>query len=162
MFMVFVVAGLLTLALAGLAVSTILLKTHTHWQYHEGRCGATAVKPGFLIELNSTDLLIPAATAGKLKERAVAIEDSLRGKSVNDAYATGDLIRYLFMAPGTECYLILKAGQNAAEGADLTSNGDGTVKVANGTTDLNIAICKEALDLTAGGALDTFVKVRFK
>lgn len=140
--------------------NTILLKGRDA-RYDEGRVkAATTIKPGMLIERFTDGTWQPHATAGgTFTGGAVASEDALQGKTITDNYSGGDLIRLYIPLPGDEVQLILKAGENAAMNSKLSSNGDGTMQVVTGTEGV-VFEALEALNLTGGGAVDTFIKAR--
>jgi hypothetical protein len=133
-----------------MAINKIAIKVTG--RFDEGRAGG-AISPGHLIEKNSAGNVVVHATAGgglvAGTERFIALEDGLIAKTVNDAYASGDLVPYCRVLAGDEVQVLLVGGANAAQDAALTSNGDGTFKVANGTTDLVLCKTIEALNLTA-------------
>jgi hypothetical protein len=124
----------------------------------EGTAGGS-ITPGHLIQLNSSGNLVVHATAGGPAEKAFALEDALQGKEIGDAYSSGNRVSYVLAAPGDVVYAFLAAGQNAAVGSYLTSNGNGALKVASGT-DTRLAVALEALDLTASGATTSRIRVR--
>jgi hypothetical protein len=126
---------------------------------------AGTVKPGHLCLLDSNGKTSVHATAGGFAERLVAFEDALQGKALADSYVATDIVSLAKMAPGSECYMFLKAGANVAIGAKLVSAGDGTLiedtEVASGVTVKQIiGIALEAKDLSGSGAVDTRIKVR--
>lgn len=94
---------------------------------HEERRVATIVKPGYLMDTNADGKVIPAATRGAKGELYVAKEDYLQGKTINDAYAVGDLCMIHKAKSGNKIALVLAAGENVAKGDQLISAGDGTV-----------------------------------
>jgi hypothetical protein len=135
----------------------ILVKGADELTREEGRAAA-AINPGYLITFNGDQELIPHATAGVDCEM-VALEDALQGKTVDDAYADDDLVFYHIAHPGDVLQLVLQAGENADEDDYLTSNGDGTVQVTAGAESTRWR-AMEALDLSGGGAVDTFIRAR--
>lgn len=106
--------------------NTIVLIGQLHDNHEERRC-ASIVKPGYLMDTNADGKVIPAATYGAKGELYVAKEDYLQGKTINDAYAVGDLVFIHKAKSGNKIALVLAAGQNVAKGDQLISNGDGTV-----------------------------------
>lgn len=146
-----------------MARNTILLKGDLN-QQDEARAGGT-VKPGYLAIRNSSGQLIAhnqaggGAGANQKHDRLIVMEDGKIGLTVNSSYASGDLVPFYKAYPSNELQVVLKQGQNAANDAPLTSNGDGTFKVA-GAGDWVYCHAMEALDLSAAGA-DGFVAVRF-
>lgn len=148
--------------------NTIVLKGLDTSRYEEGRA-SVAIMPGYLIQTHTDGTLKPHATAGGTFPGAkVAIEDGLIGMTVTGynpiprtttGYAIGDLVRYHIIKPGDQVQLVLKAGENAAIGSKLSSNGDGTMQVVAGTEGVEFEAL-EALDLSAGGSVDTLIPAR--
>lgn len=112
---------------------------------------AAAITPGHLIELASSGKVQKHSGAGAVAERNYALEDALQGNTIDDDYSSDDLVSFLSAAPGDVIYGWLAAGENASIGSKLTSNGDGTFKVAAGS-DLVAAVATEAVDNSASGA----------
>lgn len=140
--------------------------------YDEARVVTAAVKPGMLCEFVGTvtggssgtfpaemRTLKPHATAGGKHQRIIAIEDALQGRTADDAYAVGELCRFVQPQQGDMVWLRLKDGQNCLATSYLESNGDGTVRVAGTPNDKSLAQAEEALDLSAAGA-DGWVRAR--
>ena len=124
-----------------------------------------ALSPGHLLEVLSTGKVKKHATAAGVSELMFAQEDALQGKTITDAYIADDKVFVTFPLKGDEINALIKAGQNLTVGIKLISAGDGTlIDVADGATavtDLSaIAICIEAIDLTATGAVATHAAVR--
>jgi hypothetical protein len=132
-------------------------------RYDEAPASA-ALSPGHLIERISTGKVRKHATAGGVSLRMFAIEDSLIGKTIDDAYAADDIVRHVIASPGDVVYAILKAGQSVVIGDDLVSNGDGTLikRVPATHTDMTSIVAKadETLDATALGDTHMQVQVR--
>lgn len=118
-----------------------------------------AIKPGMLIERLSTGKYRAHATSGAPAAFDIAAEDALQGKTVDDAYAQGDLVTHGVLAPGYDCQVLLKAGTNYTVGTKLMSNGDGTFVTRTST---NAILCEvdEACDLSDSDAVDTLARVR--
>lgn len=140
--------------------NTILLKGALSRRYEEGRAGGT-IKPGHLIALNSSGNLIVHPTAGGVcTPVSVAIEDGIQGKTIDDAYAATDLVRYVIPQNGDVLYMLLKAGENAPAGGITISAGDGTVKNTTGTPTGYVGRYDEAVD-NSGGSDPVRIRVRF-
>lgn len=137
---------------------TIMLKGNLEDAYEEGRAGG-AITPGDQIMLNSAGALVVHGTAGGVGELLFAMEDALQGKTIDNAYASGDLVRYWKPKRGNEIYARLKAGEVVVIGDKLISGGDGTQIKATGTITGYTGIVREAVDNSAGG-LVVRVKVR--
>lgn len=97
-------------------------------RYEESRATAI-IKPGHLIAIDGDGACAPHTVAGGRCEKAFAIEDALRGRTIDDAYAVGDLIPYIMPQPGDWVNVLIKAGQNVSKGDHLVSNGDGCLVV---------------------------------
>lgn len=137
--------------------NTILLIGDLGETHDERRAAAgTAIKPGHLITKTAADEVTQTVTAGASIEVIVAKEDSYQGKTVDDAYAPGDPVFFHQCVPGNKIQVILKAGENVSPADYLTPNGDGRVKKATGT-DARLLKPAEVLDLSGGGAVDTFL-----
>lgn len=121
---------------------------------------AAAVSPGMLVELTSANTVQAHSTAAGRKLTMVALEDELQGNTINDAYAEGDPVQVWVPNRGEQAQMILGAGQNASIGSLLVSNADGTLKVAGGSDTEVVAVALEAVDVSASGADDAFIKVR--
>lgn len=125
------------------------------------------IHPGDLITLQTTGKVAVNSVANVLCERLFAIEDALQIsaanivsgiKSVDMAYEDGQPVRYVVAEPGMVIYARLKDGVSVAEGAKLTSNGDGTLQAAGGNP--FIAIALEAKDTTDSEAGPEHIRVR--
>jgi hypothetical protein len=129
----------------------ILLRGDLGDIYDEGRCAATDVLPGMLINFDSSGEIIPHGTAVGNSIKAVAIEDALQGKTIDDAYEEDDLVRYHVCQRGEIIYFRLADAQTIAVNDALVSNGDGYLKeVVAATTDDIVAFAVEAV--TTSGA----------
>ena len=134
------------------------------YRQEEALAGGT-VTPGMLIELNGSAAVIAHNSEGAVAERAFAAEDALQGAVVGTDYDAADLVTYILPVKGACVNALLKAGYSYDEGDILISAGDGTLIQASeissgGTVYDNIAICTEALDLSASGAANTLSEVR--
>jgi len=143
------------------AFRTVLLKGDLGRRYEEARA-STIVKPGWLLQRDADDAsgrpqVKAHATSGGGGELMVAIEDALQGKTINDSYAIGDLVRYFYPEPGDLVNMQLKAGQVIVKNDPIMSNGDGTTTKGTGGTTVNVGSADEAL---TPGASDGFLAVR--
>ena len=126
--------------------------------------GNEVLSPGHLLELLSTGKVQKVATAAatdiaaitEFKTNLVALENSILGEGVTDAYADGDTVKYAALKSGQE--VLLRFGANAAavvigdtlESAANAGSLNGTVKIGASATSLFIA--KEAVDNNANGS----------
>lgn len=126
--------------------------------YHDERRvkASTTVKPGQLIEITTGDVVQPHATAGSYAEILVAKEDPLQGRTIDDAYAAAEVVPFHRAQKGDKLQMILKDGQTTALASFLTSNGDGTLKVATSTDERLF----KATEIVAASGADAFVSVQ--
>lgn len=117
---------------------------------HEEAYAAAALTPGHLLATNSDGKVLKHATAGGKAERLFALEDALQGRTINTAYAADELVGIVVAAPGDVVYAWLSEGENVTPASLLTSNGDGTLKVAGGSDEI-IAKSMETLDKSDSG-----------
>lgn len=124
----------------------------------EGRAGV-AIKPGMLVMIGTNGQVFPHNAPGAVAERAFALEDALRGKGIGDDYAAGDLVAYGVQVPGDVVYAWLGSSEVTTTGSFLTSNGDGTLKIASGS-DIRIARALEVVDASDSSGKDERIRVR--
>lgn len=126
---------------------TIVLRGNLSERHMEGYA-STTVYPGMLVEKKTTGVEPygqwgPHATAGGYAEKVIAVEgyvadipqaSTFNGGTVDDAYASGDLMMMHHCEPGDEVWVWLVASGTAVTNADfLTSNGNGDLKKATST-----------------------------
>jgi hypothetical protein len=131
---------------------------------HDEAPASAALTPGHLLYTASTGKVAKHATAGGFSGKAFAKEDALRGRDIDTAYAADDIVSIHRAEPGDVIFAFIKAGQNIAIGDKLVSAGDGTLikdtTVATGVTVKDVVgEAKEAINLTAGGAVATRIPV---
>ena len=126
---------------------------------HEEAVAAGAITPGMLINQNSAGAVVVHPTAGGWAEKAFALEDALQGKTIADAYASGDRVSFVLGKSGDVVYAWLSGGEGATPDEFLTSNGDGTLKVAS-STDIRIAVPLEAVDASDSADVNERIRVR--
>src|SRR5687768_14727202 len=81
--------------------------------YDEARCVTAVIYPGMLCEMVGTvtggsagtfppemRTVKPHATADGIHAGLIAIEDALQGRTTDDAYAVGDLVRFVQLNRG--------------------------------------------------------------
>ena len=120
---------------------------------------AGTIKPGHLIELNTSGDVIAHASAGGYAEAAFALEDALQGNTIADNYASGDRVTFVLASKGDVVYAWISGDEDIAIGDKLTSNGDGTLKEAT-STDIRLAVALEAVDSTDSNDVDERIRVR--
>ena len=127
-----------------------------------------AILPGHLLATtsaaktspNACGTVVKHATAGGASERKFALEDALQGKTIDDAYAEGDIVASVQCVPGDVVYAWLSEGAVVTPASFLTSNGDGTLKVATGS-DVIVGKALEDVDASdSAGEGDNRVRVR--
>lgn len=135
---------------------------------HEEDIAAAVIKPGHLLATTnegrqlpqSCGKVIPHNVAGGVCEAKFALEDALQGKTIADSYAIGDIVGNVMCNRGDVVYAWLSEGENATTDEFLTSNGDGTLKVAAGT-DHRIAKALDNVDASDSGLEgDNRIRVR--
>ena len=89
-----------------------------------------ALTPGFLVERNNTGGVIrwQLATTDVAGPPAVATDQSMLNKGVDDNYAIGDLVEVSILHKGATAWMFVASGQNISAGNLLGSAGDGTLK----------------------------------
>lgn len=117
--------------------------------------------PGHCLKLDSAGKVLKTSVEGADILTRVATEAVLnQGKSIDDAYAVGDVAFFRVPKPGEFCYVYLKAGVSYAIGDDLIHSTDGTLKKASGVTSgvtvkKVVAQVRTALNLSATAAVST-------
>lgn len=106
----------------------ILLRGSELCHFDEAPADA-ALSPGHLLELNSDGEVKRHSQVGGYSSGYWALEDGLRGRTINDAYATADQVSYVVAPRGVVVNARLKAGENASKGSLLQSAGDGSLMV---------------------------------
>ena len=107
---------------------TIVTKGKSKGHHDEGILDTVAT-PGMHIQLASDGHYDKSpATAAELVKTVpqIVTEDSMQGKTVSDAYAIGDIVRFYMPTPGDHCLLLCKTGENLAVHDYVTPEGGGT------------------------------------
>lgn len=88
------------------------------------------IVPGMLVERFNNGGVIRwrKATADLAVPPAVATEQTMLNKGVDDVYAAGDLAEVSILQKGGTAWMFIASGQNVAAGVQLGSAGDGTLK----------------------------------
>lgn len=87
-----------------------------------------AITPGHLVQRNSAGDVVVHPTAGGNATAVFAIEDSLQGNEVDDAYADDDRVQVAYLSTGMEVAGILTTSQTIAIGDLLESAGNGRLR----------------------------------
>jgi hypothetical protein len=98
---------------------------------------SAAITPGHLIERTNNAGVIrwrKHATAGGDTAPAIATDQSMLNKSVDDDYAANDLVEASILHAGATAWMLIASGQDIAAGQKLESAGNGTLRaLASGT-----------------------------
>ena len=92
----------------------------------EGVASGT-IYPGMILERTSTADQVQAHShdRGRVHGNLVAVEDSLQGNDITDAYASASRIFFKSFLPGDEVLAYVGIGTAIAIGDELCSNGSG-------------------------------------
>jgi hypothetical protein len=96
---------------------------------NEDAAAAEAIRPGHLVTLNGSGLVIKHATAGGNTPRNFAMERDEMGKDFDQLYGVGDTVKVAACHQGMRVNALIATGQNIALGALLESAGNGTLRV---------------------------------
>lgn len=122
---------------------------------------AQTVLPGNILLLDSSGDFISHNAAGEARDFFVANLNAEAQEGVTDAWAVGDTCAAFIPQSGKYFNMVVAAGQNiTAKGTALTSNGDGTLKIATitgATPDVTIGFADEVVNTGGSTAL---VRVR--
>lgn len=102
-------------------------------RYEEAPTGGTSLYPGMLAYIDDQGRIRPHNLVGGGGECLIVDLDLKRGMTVDDVYSAAidqDVIPHLLPLPGDVLAVLLQDGEAAVKGSGLTSNGDGTFKVA--------------------------------
>jgi len=93
---------------------------------------SATIKPGHLVErFNSAGVIRwRVATTDIAGPPAVATEQSMVNKGVDDTYAVGDLMEVSILHKGATAWMLVASGQTVTAGVLLGSAGDGTLKTS--------------------------------
>lgn len=109
-----------------MAIKTIMVQNFG--MKREESQAAGTIKPGMLIQENSSGYYVAHATAGGNAEAMFAIEDELRGRNIDQNYTSGDRVQSVICRPGDVVYCRIANGQSITRNDFLESNGDGYMK----------------------------------
>jgi hypothetical protein len=111
-----------------------------------------SIVPGMLVErfVSTGAKYRRHATAGGPTVPAVALDQNMLNKGVDDAYPIGDLVEVGIFSPGATAWMLVASGQNIANGQKLESAGDGTLRLHASGTPLFAAV--EDKNNTTGGS----------
>lgn len=109
----------------------------------EGIAGAT-ITPGMLLAYNAAGAVIPHGQAGDNAMPYFAKEYDLTGRGIDDNYAADSQVLFEAFYVGAQVYAIIQDGETVLFDSPLTSNGDGTLRVAV-AGEIVIAYAREAV-----------------
>jgi len=123
---------------------------------------AAAITPGHVLYFNSSGQVAVHATAGgRVQPMMIALENSLAGKTISDAYAASDRVQVWFPQNGDIALMRIVNGANIAVADLVESQGDGTLREV--VTDTSIGTVKPdsfvgqalaACDMSGSSGLD--------
>ena len=148
-----------------MAEKTIMLNCGDSPHRYEAVAAGT-IYPGYLIRITSATQVNVHATVGQKCATMFAIEDSMQGNDIDDAYSSGNRIQYVHAQPGDEILAVLKDAQNVSAGGLLESAGDGQLQAyaadsaGAGEPDVPIAIALESLNLSTSALGDALSERR--
>lgn len=123
---------------------------------------AVAIKPGYLLQITSANLVEAFSTAGgTIGAKIVALENDLQGDGVSTSYAVSVMVQYAVVRPGDEVLMHLYNGENVAIGDKVEAHSDGTIrKLVADTSALTvkvncvIGVALEAVDMSGSTGVD--------
>lgn len=123
------------------------------------------ITPGALIELASATTVQPIATADKFNARMFAVETAhaplVNTPNIDQAYASGDTVYFIYAQPGDLVYAIIDASQTVTVGSRLAASGvAGRLSVETTNVDGTIVgIAEEAVTTGAGATARCRVRI---
>ena len=125
----------------------IILKGR-HQRYEEAKA-AGVITPGDLIMLNAAGEVLRQSSVGGEVMLAFAEGDFLQGRTIDDNYAAGEIVRHYLPKSGDEVYAFIAVGEDVSVGERLISAGGGSLAAATGADTgagtVGIAVAMEAL-----------------
>jgi len=107
---------------------TIKIKNYSN--IFEEYTAAAAIIPGMLLELIAAGTVQAHSTATGSALPMFPLEDEFQGKTINDAYAAGDVIPQVWIpGRGDQVYALLDDGETTVIGSFLESAGNGFLQV---------------------------------
>lgn len=123
-----------------------------------------AITPGMEVEFYDDSgkmKLRPLASATQRATRIIALEKTLHNKTVDDAYAIGELVLAAMFHSGSSFWGLIPSGQNLAAGALMQPNGNGMHKAATAVTADSGLPVYQALE-SSGGAVTVTTRLRIQ
>src|SRR4051812_46760500 len=107
-----------------------------------------SIKPGMLVQENSSGQAAVHSTTGGFAELLIVQEQALVGDTKDDAYTSGDPVQINVCARGCLTLALCKEGFNYTKGLHLQSAGDGTFKPVTGSQKQDLLVVTEANNLS--------------
>ncbi len=153
--------------MAASAHRTVLLQVNgSERPIYSDKVAANAnITPGALIELASATQVQPIATADKFNARMFAVETAhaplVNTPNIDQAYASGDTVYFIYAQPGDLVYAIIDASQTVTVGSRLAASGvAGRLSVETTNVDGTIVgIAEEAVTTGAGATARCRVRI---
>lgn len=124
------------------------------------RDAAAPILPGMLVAITTAGTVQPHGVAAGRVLTAVALEDELQGKTINDGYVATDPVQIWYPQRGEQALMLLAAAQVVTVGANLVSAGNGALSVPTAPELGTASIVGQALEArTAPAGAMAFVKV---
>jgi len=130
------------------------------YRHEEHTADVAGIYPGMLLEVDSSNQVLPHSSVGDIAEALFAEEDALQANTVDTVYTIENVVSCILPNKGSEVRALIQADQDIAIGDKLVSGGDGTLIERTATTQRVIAYAMEACDLTDSGAVNTLARVR--
>ena len=124
---------------------------------YEAFAATATIKPGHILKRSSATQVTPIATADQVNTRMIAVEaataDDVATPAINQAYDSGDNVRFIFAQPGDLVWMWLKDGNVATIGSYLaTSATAGELDVEATNTDVRLVGIAETAASPSGAA----------
>ena len=126
----------------------------------EERAAGGTITPGELVEVDSSGDFIRHNSAAAAHAHSFAIENEMQGDNITEDYLITEQTQVNYQRPGNEVYAWLAAGENAAIGDILESDGAGLLQALSGTNQQPVGFALEALDLSASGVAAARIKIK--
>lgn len=128
--------------------------------YEERTAGEAGIKPGMLCRVGTDGKAYKHNAEGGKCECLVAIEDSLQGRTVDDAYDIDTPVRLVRFRPGEEFHGLLNSHVNMDIGENVVSYGNGLFRSASDSGSYTAYAVAMVLEASAGETSDTLIHMR--
>lgn len=143
-----------------LSKNQIQIKNFGGVVYEERTAAEAGIKPGMLCMVDTSEDAAKHNEEGGRAECLVAIEDSLQGKTVDDAYTISTPVRLVRFRPGEEFFGLLNAHVNVAVGEKMCSYGNGLFRSASDSGSYQAYAVAVALEASAAVVTDVLIRMR--